>query len=477
MLRTSCVYRTTLPQTDVGRKLAKSLSNIATYTRDFPYENQPYQNVIDPDLHALKYDEEIDDPTDIGALQKKHGEKKDIMWPATCAWNGYHSDKRKMKEKTQRVPDPGYRMCPCVIEVSVNPEAIHTKVSNDNCKEYTYDKFDPKSYKIVFLSQIFGIPYTFHRHSTNSKIYTYFSVLLQEMYPYIQRVLGLPDLQLFEQNNPDKCGESEESLKSTTQRLEIIVKAQMYLIETEKIFEGQWHTDGALERVKCVCVWYYHIDKEMTGGELVFRTMTRNSFDIITTESTFDLKPDIIESKTVTRGFFENDENNEYYFSIKQNDMVIWNQHDIIHCVGNISIGTNKNLSKEAILKQPKKVYTRAFLNMFVIDPAYPSPRTSLTTADPCDFSKNHREKRYLIKAIWDTIGETYTCLNGPIPLEIVNMIYQFAFPPLRTFKQSVDVRNHIAENRNEKGDVAEFFNGNESTYRLIWDWQPYSYD
>ena len=477
MSKTSGVYHTTLRETDVGRKLAKSLSNIAKYTRDFPYENQPYQNVIDPDLHALKYDEEIDDPTDMAALQTKYDDKEYVMWPAACSWFGYQTDCTKMKEKTQRVPDPGYRMCPCVIQVSVNPQAIHTKISNDKGKEYTYDKFDPKSYKVVFLSQIFGIPYTFHRHSTNSKIYTYFSVLLQQMYPYIQRVLGLSDLQLFEQKNTDSCGGSEVNLTSTTQRLEIIVKAQMYLIETEKIFQGQWHTDGALERVKCICVWYYQIDKEMTGGELIFRTMTGDNFDISTTESTFDLKSDVIESKTVTHSFNDNHRHNEYYLSIKQNDMVIWNQYDIIHCVGDISIGMNKNLSKEAILKQPKKMYTRAFLNIFVIDAAYPSPRTSLTTADPCDFSKNNREKRYLIKAIWDIIGETYKCLNGLIPLEIVNMIYQFAFYPLRTFKQSVDVRNHIAKNRNEKGDVQEFYNGNESVYLLIWDWQPYEYD
>lgn len=241
----------------------------------------------------------------------------------------------------------------------------------------------------------------------------------------------------------------------------------------------RWHADGALERVKCVCVYYYHIDEGMTGGELAFRPMAYGErLDVVTTQSTNDLNEDIVDSKTKTYTIRENDEDAQVEINVKQNDIFIWNQYDLIHRVCDISIGKNKRLSKTRILKQPKKVYHRGFLNFFIVDPMYPTPRTSLNSVDPSDLTKNKHYQKYLISSILTIINQQYHQyfqMCGYMPLEIATVIYEFAFDPLRTAKQSKEVRSHIAKNRNDEGYIEYFQNGNEATYIVIWEWQPYT--
>lgn len=55
------LYHTKLRNKDTGTKLRGILDKLASATNDFPYDNQPHQNIIDPDLYAIKYDPELDD--------------------------------------------------------------------------------------------------------------------------------------------------------------------------------------------------------------------------------------------------------------------------------------------------------------------------------------------------------------------------------------------------------------------------------
>ena len=75
---TACVYRATLSQRKIGAKLRQILSNIADVTNDIVNADQPHQNIIDPDLHALEYDPEYDDPTDFDTLETMYKSTKSV---------------------------------------------------------------------------------------------------------------------------------------------------------------------------------------------------------------------------------------------------------------------------------------------------------------------------------------------------------------------------------------------------------------
>ena len=234
------LYHTRLRNNDNGIQLRATLNKWATATNDFPYENQPHQNIIDP---------ELDDGTDRMTLEKEYSNTKsqsEIAWPLENDVDSYtwekcsgdcrtysHSDKYTTPN---RVPGCGYRMCPSVVEIRVNPRAIRktknktqTKTSKtsktsdtQNDVVLSYDFWDASSYDVKFISKIFGLPTyindcnTYNKktkhtqknnktaHDLNAKIYEHLQQLIAEMYPYISKVLNLEKFELEETFNEDK---------------------------------------------------------------------------------------------------------------------------------------------------------------------------------------------------------------------------------------------------------------------------------
>ena len=452
----SCVYHTSLNQQKIGHKLGNILSSIANTTKDMVSEDQPHQNIIDPDLHVLEYDPEYDDPTDFDSLEAIYGNTKsprDLFWPS-------YSTLGKNVSKV-RIPDYKYRMCPCVIQVSINPHAIYkTKTNGDYA--YTYNKNDYNSYDIIFLSKVFGIPYNYEK---NSKIYLYFRKILQEMYPYIANILKLTEFNI---------SSTSEGIKSDCKQLQVIVKSQIYNIDSNKFYCGNWHMDGALERVKCVCVWYYKIDQGMNGGELFFRPLDKEEEKITITTTVDGTMPQKFTSQVHVQWLYSKDDCD--FVPVKENDIVIWDQDHIVHCVNSISIGDNRKLSKEQIQLQQIRTYKRGFLNFFIIDPNWPVPRTSLNFCDPCDFhSPGHKNAvlSILSTTVDKIMGNNQLQVNIQLPNDVASIIYHFAFPSaLRTLDQSKKIRQRIVKTREEDGESEYFHNGNGGEYTFVWLWQ-----
>ena len=152
----------------------------------------------------------------------------------------------------------------------------------------SYDFWDAASYDVKSISKIFGLPtYVTNKKKKNKpgngnvkdlngQVYVYLQQLIAEMYPYISEVLKLPKFDLHKTFN-ENIWQCEG--KSNVQKLQVIIKAQLYNIHQSKKFSGKWHMDGASERVHCVCAWYYDISDQLTGGDLMFKS-TENYFTL-----------------------------------------------------------------------------------------------------------------------------------------------------------------------------------------------------
>ena len=88
---------------------------------------------------------------------------------------------------------------------------------------------------------------------------------------------------------------------------------------------------------------------DVNGGELLFRPLDTVEYKITITTA-------IDGAQQFTSEVHQQNEYREghcKFVSVKENDIVIWNQHHIVHCVNNISIGNNRNLSKETLQYKP----------------------------------------------------------------------------------------------------------------------------
>ena len=54
-------------------------------------------------------------------------------------------------------------------------------------------------------------------------------------------------------------------------RLQVVVKAQQYVLPPGAQYSGRWHTEGMLEKVVAAGVFYVDVDAGLTGGDLKFR--------------------------------------------------------------------------------------------------------------------------------------------------------------------------------------------------------------
>ena len=126
--------------------------------------------------------------------------------------------------------------------------------------------------------------------------------------------------------------------------------------------------DGALERVHCVCAWYYEISDQLTGGDLMFDTLARKSVDYYDmTKIKSNDKLDEVEPVSLWKLCNYKVEK----VQIKENDIVIWNQKTILHCVSTIhakNIGKGHSQKCRTKLKSKNHHYRRGFLNVRKLD-------------------------------------------------------------------------------------------------------------
>ncbi|CAF1190991.1 unnamed protein product [Adineta steineri] len=137
-------------------------------------------------------------------------------------------------------------------------------------------------------------------------------------------------LPMFEQMKLIKLNSNEE------QKLQVIVKAQSYNLKSGMKYSGRWHTEGQIENIVAVGVYYLDIDDQLEGGSLKFR-------------------PKVGPNKSYADGI----EINHYVSSIKTGTAVVFS-NSIPYRFQQI-----RNLTHEDGRR-------RTFLNFFIVDPEQP---------------------------------------------------------------------------------------------------------
>lgn len=496
------IYQTTINQPKLGAKLTKLLLNVADKTNDKPYENQPHQNIIDPDLHLLEFDCDEDDTVYCKQLCEKYPKRNEyhVCWPTAANW---HED---LDLPGVRVPEYNYRMCPAVIEISINPKTMirkyyYTKKTKKykrmNAKKnrefyYEFNEYDFHSYIVKFISPIFGIPQQFIKHSP---IVLYLEKVFQEMFPYIAKILDIDVTEYFDiYQTQAKNGDIK--LQSNVLRLQVIVKSQIYNIENDKFFYGKWHLDGAVERVQCICTWYYKVDQSLAGGELHFDAsyidygmgssnyclQTKTPQDLakydngLYNEDTDDRDHDqddklpTLLKQQVEAEEDDDEPSNAYKYmklDINENDVIIWDQTGLVHRVANLYVGESKNKTKQQLSLENSTIAMRGFLNFFIVDDAFALPRDSLKWCDPCDFSGENK-KALILSVIYS--AERVLNAHGNFSLEMATLIVEYGYV-FRTKEESAKIRSAAMKARNNSGEFEKYFSGNSGTYGFVWDW------
>lgn len=119
--------------------------------------------------------------------------------------------------------------------------------------------------------------------------------------------------------------------------LQVIIKAQKYLIPPGTAYDGKWHVEGVTERIVANGVYYCLVDESLTGGRLKFK------------------------NKALPDSYYIN-ENHTMYQTVETNDGVaVAFDNNMIHRFTEIRNETNSAAS-------------RLFINFFVVDPEHPLP-------------------------------------------------------------------------------------------------------
>jgi hypothetical protein len=123
--------------------------------------------------------------------------------------------------------------------------------------------------KVSIESAINGVP----TNKENKLLYSYVSKVFEKMLPLFSN-LGLIK-------------------KEGDTHLQVIVKAQRYLLPSGASYSGRWHMEGLTEKIVAVGVYYASVDDSLEGGKLRFRNKTTpptwrgegaETFDVDTSE-------------------------------------------------------------------------------------------------------------------------------------------------------------------------------------------------
>eukprot|EP01113_Clastostelium_recurvatum_P012559 TRINITY_DN1651_c7_g1_i2.p1 TRINITY_DN1651_c7_g1~~TRINITY_DN1651_c7_g1_i2.p1 ORF type:complete len:380 (-),score=33.82 TRINITY_DN1651_c7_g1_i2:60-1199(-) len=203
--------------------------------------HSPVQDIIDPDLfpyiipNAPSWDKnKIEDYKHLIDIEKK-GELRHRQVEGDL--------QQFMRDVRGGIDDEGeYR------------EKIITRVSSaiTTRNEYQWIPSDfliDRSGHVSIVSPVHNLP----RVSANRALYAHIARVFEAMVPMFKK------LNLI---NSDK-----------ETKLQVIVKAQSYLLEPGMSYAGRWHTEGQTEHIVAAGVYYAHVDSLLEGGALKFRPM------------------------------------------------------------------------------------------------------------------------------------------------------------------------------------------------------------
>ena len=210
-----------LPVKERTRKaLVEGLRALGSKTKDFHRNAKHVQDIIDPDLCAFLIDD---------WKGKRIAELKKVD---CTSYNAREAANERRLLTFDQMPDfeclrSSYRWIPSLFVVS--------KRGDTHC--------------VNIKKPINGLPVTTENKST----YECLAKVFAKMVPMFQEHGGLD----FKEK-----GETE---------IQVVVKAQQYVLPPKSTYSGKWHTEGMAENIGIVGVYYIDLDPEIEGGQLKFR--------------------------------------------------------------------------------------------------------------------------------------------------------------------------------------------------------------
>ncbi|KAI9324312.1 hypothetical protein DFJ73DRAFT_872989 [Zopfochytrium polystomum] len=141
--------------------------------------------------------------------------------------------------------------------------------------------------------------------------------------------------------------------RSNLQRLQVIVKMQMYEIPPHSTYTGKWHLEGQTENIAAVGVYFLQVDDGLRGGHMKFRPRFLPEYDF---------------------------ENLTRVVAVAQGTAVCF-RNTLPHRLAKITNPTAMTLR-------------RLFVNFFVVDPASPLPSTAAVSAPSSASLQEAKDKR-----------------------------------------------------------------------------------
>lgn len=198
--------------------LKTELKRIGNENGDYR-ENEPIQNVIDPDLYSLRLDRNVF----VENYNKKFTESYNYY-----RYSNLHENFKENAEKTKWFIRGNYQMLPTV---------FNEKNRNN----------PDKASKIQIISAIHNIG----SDKKYKKLYSCIAHVFECMLPMFNKFKKFRDR------------------KNDT--FQVIVKSQRYAIQPRKGYSGCWHTEGLTENISFVGLYYFEWNKGLSGGAMKFR--------------------------------------------------------------------------------------------------------------------------------------------------------------------------------------------------------------
>ena len=224
--------------------LSNELARIGNENCDYR-EDEPIQNVIDPELYALRLDRNVffeeykrkfsemyrNSEDEESEKSEESSEDRDsdgsYHWNWKLQWSPYVDFKKNVYEKKWFIRG-NYQWLPSVF--------TERGRSTDDCR-----------YHFRILSSIHNIG----PKEKNEKLYSSIAHVFQRMLPMFNK------FRKFRDRKKDE--------------FQVIVKSQRYEIEANKGYSGHWHQEGLTEHIGFVGIYYWEWDEGLTGGNMKFR--------------------------------------------------------------------------------------------------------------------------------------------------------------------------------------------------------------
>eukprot|EP01084_Bolivina_argentea_P274000 466865_1 len=265
--------------------LIHSLRQIGELNNDYR-PNAPILNIIDPELYCYRLNRNIY----MEIIKKKIMDRYE--------WYSDDSDKESNQEWLANLKEKETK--------GLFLRGTYQWLS-------TVFKIDEQTLKVKIVSPIHNI----QPRPKYEELYCAIEHVFQSMLPLLKQ------FQVFKK----WCNNFDE--------IQVIVKSQSYILKPRTGYKGTWHTEGLTENIAYVGIYFWEWDKQLSGGDLIFRQKReRESY----------------ESQT--------------WVSLMEGSCVVFDNFELVH-----KVQTLKNISD-------KIQHIRSFLAFFVVDPNKPIKST-----------------------------------------------------------------------------------------------------